>query len=85
MRSGPAPRVRERLPPPEGCRPGGARARQVWDERLVRCELGAATLRLRDVLEQRRFRDRVRLGDYGELDVEAHWLQIMGNHSGLPG
>ncbi|KAK9836322.1 hypothetical protein WJX81_005293 [Elliptochloris bilobata] len=54
---------------------------QVWDERLGRTELGAATLRLRDVLEQRRFKDRLRIGDAGELDVEAHWLALMGQHN----
>lgn len=57
---------------------------QVWDERLIKNELGAVTLRLRDVLEQRRFKDRLRMGDHGEIDVEAHWLAIMGN-KGFPG
>ena len=53
---------------------------QVWDERLVKTELGAATLRLADVLEQRRFKDRLRMGDDGELDVEARWLAIMAQN-----
>lgn len=52
----------------------------MWDERLVKTELGAATLRLADVLEQRRFKDRLRMGDAGELDVEAHWLAIMSQN-----
>lgn len=56
----------------------------MWDERLIKNELGAVTLRLRDVLEQRRFKDRLRMGDHGEIDVEAHWLAIMGN-KGFPG
>lgn len=53
---------------------------QVWDERLVKTELGAATLRLSDVLEQRRFKDRLRMGDAGELDIEARWLAIMAQN-----
>ena len=53
---------------------------QVWDERLMKTELGVATLRLADVLEQRRFKDRLRMGDAGELDIEARWLAIMAQN-----
>ena len=46
----------------------------------MKTELGVATLRLADVLEQRRFKDRLRMGDAGELDVEARWLACLSQN-----